>query len=239
MNEIIRKFLPGPALPMNADAADKFASDKPRRVVVRCSSSSVDRMGDVIEQDGIGLDSYRKNPVVLWGHDHNSPIARCVEIGVQGGMLTATVDFPSPGASRLADTVYSLVRSGVVNATSVGIGVTESVPLDKGLGKKGPQRITKSDLWEFSFVSVPANPDALVVWRHAVDGDEKAWKAHRRERAKRMAEVEVLVMRGDDRMKSVFDSLDKITRNWSGTVDWELELDRILTLRTIAEMRAK
>jgi HK97 family phage prohead protease len=107
---------------------------------------------------------------VLWNHDPQQPIARAIEIGVVDGRLQALVQFPPEGVSAKADEVYGLVKAGVVNATSVGFMPMDSEPMDKGQPYKG-QRFIKSELMEFSFVSVPANRGATVVARRAPEPD--------------------------------------------------------------------
>ena len=175
----MRKFLP---------AATKTLADK-RQVRVICSTSGVDRAGEIVAQDGIDLTAYRSNPIVLWQHDPNQPIARAIEIDIVGGKLQALVQFPPEGTSAKADEVYGLIRAGVVNCTSVGFDPLTTEPMDMAR-PRGAQRYVKSELLEFSFVSVPANSQALIVARtlHAKEAAAA--------RAKRLRVVEVLRLTG-------------------------------------------
>jgi HK97 family phage prohead protease len=136
---------------------------------VRCvlSTPRLDRHGDIVEVAGIELTEYRRNPVVLWGHDHDEPIARCVEIGIVGQELQATVQFPPLGTSDDADEAYRLIRAGVVSAVSIGFLPKEWSYLDDKAPWNGV-RYRSCELIEFSFVSVPANPDAIVIERSAL-----------------------------------------------------------------------
>lgn len=133
--------------------------------VVICSTGDKDRAGDIVDQSGIDLTSFQANPVVLWQHDQSMPIARASQISVAGGKLTARVKWPAPGVSAKADEVRGLVKAGVISAVSIGFAPIEKVPLDREHPKYGPQRYVRSELLEFSFVSVPANANALVVQR--------------------------------------------------------------------------
>lgn len=155
-----------------AYGAESFAVGD-RQVRVICSTADVDRAGDMVVQTGIDLAAYRANPVVLWNHDPEQPIARAIEIGVVDGRLQALVQFPPEGVSAKADEVYGLVKAGVVNATSVGFMPMDSEPMDKSQPYKG-QRFLRSELMEFSFVSVPANRGATVVARRAPKPDNVA-----------------------------------------------------------------
>lgn len=156
-----------------------------RRVQVIASTDSEDRVGDVIVQSGIDLAAYKKNPMVLWGHDPDVPVARAIDIGVVGGKLQATVQFPDEGIDADSDWVYGKIKSGIVNAVSVGFIPLDYEPLDPKT-PWGGYRFLKSELLEFSFVSIPANRDCLVIGRDIIrgqslvppskKGDEADWK---------------------------------------------------------------
>jgi len=136
------------------------------------SEESVDRMGDVIVQDGWDLANYRKNPVILWGHDADSlPVGRARSVtGIQRAGVNALVmdvEFASKEAHPFADTVYQLSKSGFLPATSVGflpldVHVPESAEEAKelGLGEFGVQ-YRRQEMLETSIVSVPAHPNAV------------------------------------------------------------------------------
>lgn len=141
-----------------------------RQVRVICSTESVDRMGDIIVQSGIDLTAYKKNPVVLWGHNPDSPIARAVDIGLSGGKLQATVEFPEESKDAEADRYYGKIKAGLVNAASVGFVPTEWEAIDPK-EPWGGAKFTKSELLEFSFVSIPANKDCLIVGRSMFVGE--------------------------------------------------------------------
>lgn len=167
---IIRKFVPaGNDVPVTGGNA--FKDDKVRRIALRCSSARPDRSGEIVEQSGIDLINYRRNPVVLWQHNHGSPIARATSVGVIGGYLECEVEFPPPGVSALSDQIYGLVRADIVKGVSIGFQPMESQPLDKGNPVKGPQRYIRSELWEISIVAVPANSDGCVTWKFAQGGE--------------------------------------------------------------------
>jgi hypothetical protein len=145
-----------------------------RQVRVICSAPEVDRAGDMVVQSGIDLAAYRTNPVVLWQHDPDQPIARCVEIGVTDGKLTALVQFPPAGEDELADLIYNRVKNKVVNAVSIGFMGKNLSALDptnpprfdaNGCNLGGGVKYETCELAELSFVSVPAVRGALVVER--------------------------------------------------------------------------
>jgi len=148
-----------------------------RQVRVVASTATPDRMGDVIRQDGIDITNFRRSPTVLFNHNANFPVARAVEVEVKDGRLESLVQFPPEGTSAMSDDVYRLVKAGVINATSVGFAPTKYRPLEDGSGLE----FLECELLEFSFVSVPANAEALIVQRGLEEG--AAMVAEMRERA--------------------------------------------------------
>lgn len=160
-------------LPMTKDAAG--ADTRPVRVVV--STAGVDRMGDIIVQEGIDLTAYRTNPVVLWQHDSDCPIARAPDVKVVGGKLTATALFPAEGADEESDYVYGKIKAGIVNAASIGFNPIEWEAIDPKQ-PWGGQKFVKSEMLEFSFVSIPANKDCIIVGRSLYFSGEPADDCH-------------------------------------------------------------
>jgi len=119
-------------------------------------------MGDSVAVEGWKLDNYKKNPVVLWGHDGTMlPVGKATRVWVQGGKLKATAELAPASVSQYAERVRGMISAGYLNATSVGFA-----PLRMKLSndKNRPYGIDfiEQELLEFSIVSIPANPDALL-----------------------------------------------------------------------------
>ena len=90
------------------------------------------------------LGDYKHNPILLWMHDPHNPVARCTQIGVEDGALRGTGQFPPLGTTALADEICGLVKSGVVNAVSVGFEPIDTVPLDPKKPRGGLRILTSS-----------------------------------------------------------------------------------------------
>lgn len=187
-----------------------------RQVKVICSTSDVDRMGDIIVQDGIDLGAYKKNPIVLWGHDSDRPIARATDIAVNAGKLRATVTFPDEGVDADADWVYGKIQAGIVNAVSIGFIPREYESLDPKNPWNG-YRFTKSELVEFSFVSVPANASCLII-------DRSFYKTNADELPSRRAAIETR-----DNKQEIKDTAKNVVQITLG-VEHSPELKALLTL---------
>jgi uncharacterized protein len=181
--ELTRKLL---------DTAPMTLADR-RLVNVVCSTGEPDRAGDVIVQSGIDLTAYRKNPIVLWGHSADMPIAKAVEINVKDDKLRATVQSPPEGDDEDSDWVYGKIKAGIVNATSIGFLPKTYAPLDPKQPWTG-FKFSKSELLEFSFCSVPCNPGCLIVGRSLL----------------RAVDVPLLPSQGDARRREARAFVDKL-----------------------------
>jgi HK97 family phage prohead protease len=140
-----------------------------RLVRYTITSDTVDRQNDVVSIDGWDLAPYKSNPVVLWGHRASDlPIGKCVELTQVGNALKAVVDyvpFDMPVVGQLAEAVLRMSRSGFLSATSVGFRALDyEVAEDRDDGESwwAPLNFLRQELLEFSVVTIPANPDALI-----------------------------------------------------------------------------
>lgn len=149
-------------------------------VEIVMSTAALARDGHILLPQGCILDNYRSNPIVLWQHDPEHPVANAENISVTTDNITARVRFAPAGVSRKADEVRGLVKSGIVRAVSVGFDPLDGEPLDPKK-PRGGQRFTKWELLECSFCSVPVDTGAVVTAR--AKKDEQAVLDHYREKS--------------------------------------------------------
>ena len=123
------------------------------------STPEVDRYGTIIIPSGINYTAYLNNPIVLAQHNADEwPIGKCLGFMMNGENLEATLQFHR--LTEEACVVADLVAAGYVKAVSVGIIPTESE--EQTIDGKKVIVYPKSELVEFSVVSIPANRDALI-----------------------------------------------------------------------------
>ena len=133
------------------EKASKLAEGEVEFVV---STGDWDAHGERINIDGIDLKEFKKNPVVLWGHDgFNLPIAKATKIWKTNGKLMARAQFYLK--DEFPAKVYNYIIDGFLNAVSIGGMVKE-------WGHDG-LTIAELTMKEFSVVSIPANQNALVA----------------------------------------------------------------------------
>lgn len=125
------------------------------------STPSVDRHGDTVAQAGWRLDNYKKNPVVLFGHDQNSPpVGKAGYVAVENGKLVAkAVQFTPKDLSPFGHMIGEMYRQGFMNAVSVGFLPAKFKENEERGGLA--MDFEEQELLEFSAVPVPANPEAL------------------------------------------------------------------------------
>lgn len=120
-----------------------------------------DRDGEVIKVAGVNIDNFRKNPIVLDTHRHNTSIEDIigrmpnVEKTTDANgipMIVGEVEFADTPKGQLAK---KLVDKNILKTVSIGFS---SKDFDVAT-----RTITESELFEVSFVSVPANPEATTM----------------------------------------------------------------------------
>lgn len=152
----------------------KLLDDKDRKLRFTISTEDVDRDGDTIKVRGWDVKNFRKNPVVLFGHNSREPsIAKATKVGKSDGALTAEAEFLPPDIAdhdhvRFSDMVFQMLKQKFLRATSVGFRPLEFKRPDEE-ENRGPFGVDfiKQELLEFSVVPVPANPEALIQARSA------------------------------------------------------------------------
>ncbi len=116
---------------------------------VIATTESIDRDGEVLSLDGWEFDNYMLNPVVLWSHDlYSLPLGIVTELRKENGNVIVKGVFAD---TEEGQKVRKLYEDGILRTVSVGY-----IPKER-LGNV----ITKMELYEISFVTVPANPDAM------------------------------------------------------------------------------
>jgi len=136
------------------------------------SDETIDRHGDIVRASGWDLTNYKKNPVILLGHNHRGlPIGKSIRIikRIKEKQLVSVGEYPSAELHEEANTVFRLAVSGYINSVSVGFMPKEWEPIDEEHPWDGYD-IKKQELWEYSIVPVPANPNALINAANEIPG---------------------------------------------------------------------
>jgi phage head maturation protease len=122
------------------------------------SDESVARDGHIVKATAWRTENFAKNPVFLWFHDDSEPpIGRVFDLHTENRTLCGAVKYAE---TEFAESIYSLVRDKMLNATS-----TSWLPIAGDHMSSGGICFTDVDLLEISQVALPALPNALATAR--------------------------------------------------------------------------
>lgn len=130
--------------------------EKDGEIVGIASTAVEDRHGEVVEVDGWDFKNFKKDPVMLWAHDHSQPaIGSVSKIWIEGEGKKRRLMFKAvfQEVTELGKAIKQLVEDGFLRTFSVGF---------KPLEIDG-NTIMKQELLEISVVNVPANPEAMML----------------------------------------------------------------------------
>jgi len=151
--------------------------DKEKRIMWhKISKEILDRYGTVIRLDGMDIKNFKKNPVVLYGHNYGGMnplpvIGKNIGFKKEGKFLWAGTQFLNPEKDNLSGPLADLVndlwvldQKGILG-WSIGFGVQE-IEEKNEKGKDGESGktwydIKKWELYEYSNVILTGNQEAV------------------------------------------------------------------------------
>jgi len=136
------------------------AVDESKRVIRGVATTpGVDRAGDIVEPLGVSF----KNPLpLLWQHQHDKPIGTVKFDKPTKDGIGFTAELPEiTEAGTLRDRIeeaWQSIKAGLVSAVSIGFR-----PLEYAFMDEGGIRFIKTEVYELSAVTFPANAQALIT----------------------------------------------------------------------------
>lgn len=149
----------------------KSVDEATRTMSVVASTDALDAYDDIVEQDW-DLGRYKKNPVVLYGHNASGgwfsgpsaeetlPIGFARNVSVVDGKLEADLVFVDAAANPMAEKVWQGAVQGSLRAVSVGFKSRDIV--SEKQDDKMIYRLRSNELFEISVVPMGANPEAVA-----------------------------------------------------------------------------
>ena len=188
-------------------AVKGIADNKALKIAGYANTADKDRTGDIVLPDAWtkGVENFRRNPILLYQHDHGKPIGRVNNITVdkKGIFVEASVS----DAAEKQHAVKTLIKDGVLKSFSVGFRIK-----DADYDKRSDTFVIKDlELLEISVVSVPANQNSLFSIRKSFENDDtykefKGQFAVSKEKASKVVddeEEEEEISTGQDPMKQI------------------------------------
>ena len=131
---------------------------------VRISNSSLNSYGSRVLTEGMNVEQYQRNPVLLYMHERGNVIGYVKDLKVEGDEVTGCLVFDE--ASELSKRCKKQYEFGSLRMVSAGIDILELSGDEKHLVQgQTRQTVTKSKLFEVSLVDIGANDDAIVLKR--------------------------------------------------------------------------
>lgn len=134
--------------------------DEDRRIIRGVATTpAVDRVGDIVEPLGVSF----KNPLpLLWQHQHDKPVGTVKFDKPTKDGITFEAELPvikEEGTLRdRIEEAWQSLKAGLVRATSIGFRAIEYAFMDEG-----GIRFIKSEVYELSLVTIPAQPEAVIT----------------------------------------------------------------------------
>lgn len=121
------------------------------------SDESVNSYGYIVKTDGIDTTAFERNPVMLYMHERKTVVGRWENIRKEGNKLLADAVFDE--STELGKTVKAQVENGFLRSASIGVDIIEDTVIN------GIKTVIKCSLFEVSIVDIPANQNALKLYR--------------------------------------------------------------------------
>ena len=141
---------------------------KSLKIAGYANTTAKDRSGDVVTAEAWakGVENFRRNPVMLYQHKHDTPIGRIdkIQVDKKGIFVEGSV---SEAAEKLHG-VQTLIKDGALKSFSVGFRVKDG----KYNREDDSMTITDVELLEISVVSVPCNQDSLFSIRKSFESEQ-------------------------------------------------------------------
>lgn len=143
----------------------KAVEEEKRIIRGVATSPTVDRVGDIVEPLGVTF----RNPLpLLWQHMHDKPIGTVVFDAPTEEGITFTAELPiiaEAGALReRIEEAWQSIKANLVRAVSIGFRAIEYAWIDDG-----GIRFIKTEVFELSAVTIPAQPDAVITSLKSLD----------------------------------------------------------------------
>jgi len=148
----------------------KSFDDDKREFSGVATTPSVDRVGDIIDPLGVEF----KNPLpLLHQHKHDKPIGKVwfekpTKDGIKFRAQMPKIEEPGELQDRV-NTAWGEIKYGLVTATSIGFRPIEYSFLDNG-----GVNYQKTEVFELSAVTIPAQADAIISQVKSLDAAFRA-----------------------------------------------------------------
>lgn len=131
---------------------------------VRLTNDRLNSYGYRVLTDGVDLEQYERNPILLYMHNRGQVIGVIKDLKRENGEITGELAFDE--ATELSRQCRKQWEFGSLRMVSIGFNVIETSDAPEHIvaGQRFPT-VTKSQLHEVSLVDIGANNDAIRLYK--------------------------------------------------------------------------
>lgn len=148
----------------------KALDEEKRTISGMATTPETDRVGDVVDPMGA---TYAKEIPLLWQHQHDKPVGMATFGKATKNGIPFTASLPviaEAGALKdLVDMAWQSVKAKLVRGVSIGFRALEYSFMDEG-----GIRFMKTEIYELSLVTIPANASATIQTIKAMSSHREA-----------------------------------------------------------------
>lgn len=135
--------------------------DKQTKTFVLSDGENINSNGYKIAIAGLDITRFETNPIMLYEHNPERVLGRWVDIQKRDNQLTAVPEFDTEDDEAMK--ISGKVERGFLNGASIGVIVRDIQDIE------GVDVVTRSELFEASIVSVPADAKAVRLYNDKLE----------------------------------------------------------------------
>lgn len=176
------------------------------------TTKNLDRVNDIVLPDGV---NYTLPLPLLLQHDHNLPVGEVYKIsktnkGLEFEAKIAKIEEPGKLKERV-DEAWQSVKNFLIKNVSIGFSSEDYIT-----NKSGGLTFNKSDLYEISLVTIPANKDAKILNFKNIDSDlsttNKTTKIKSSDLLKQTNKQITKIKQENDKMKKIYEQIKTLKK---------------------------
>ena len=124
---------------------------------ILCDGNNINSYGFRTNLNGMNLERFKSNPVMLFSHDREKVIGRWEDIKIEDRKLTAEAVFDEEDED--GKRIAGKVKRGFLKGCSIGMSISDMYEDENGI-----LVASKSELMEASICAIPSDANAIVLY---------------------------------------------------------------------------
>jgi len=180
-------------------------NENERTIKAFITTSELNRNGQIVVPEGVSIENYLLNPVVLLNHNDSISVGQSVKVIKEKFGLVTEIRFAK---TQLGQDLWTLYKDGDMRGLSMGYLVHNGYLHDEGY-----LVFTETEMLEQSCVTIPANPGCVVNALKKVKSEEI-----------------IMALEKNIEMEEVKNKIASFENSLNGLTDLNAKIDAINTL---------